>query len=285
MPLPFLESALCAVVHASWQAAILVLVVLVASRLVPRMPAGAKSGLWLIVLARLLFPLTPQSSWSLFNLARFSAGPRAAAAPTADSTTGTERPASVPQVEALRILDPGRVPPPALRSGGASEFKDNRQRSGGDGERAGVLLARAPSIAGVVSSIWALGVAVVVASGIRSWFRLRRFLRTCALCGRTRPGRSGAMSPRIGVAAEVDAVGERRRRGSRACRCRLSADHRFETDAGRDRAGGVGVALPPRTGARPPLGPGCDPALVVHAGPALVQSARLVGRFAGPRRG
>ena len=51
MLMQVLESAARAVFHASWQAAILVLVVLVAGPLVPRMPSGAKSGLWLIVLA------------------------------------------------------------------------------------------------------------------------------------------------------------------------------------------------------------------------------------------
>ena len=117
MPLPFLESALRTVFHASWQAAILVLVVLVAGRLVPRMPAGAKSGLWLIVLARLLFPLTPQSSWSLFNLARFSAGACAVAAPTADRTTGTERPASVPLSKPSEVWTPAASRPLLLRPG------------------------------------------------------------------------------------------------------------------------------------------------------------------------
>jgi beta-lactamase regulating signal transducer with metallopeptidase domain len=182
MPLTFLESLLRTVVHASWQAAILVLVVLVAGRLVPRMPAGAKSGLWLIVLARLLFPLTPQSSWSLFNLARFSDSPVTVATSTAVGTTGTERPAAGPFSKPSEVWTPVAPGPlPFAQAEPQHSTTISTEPFAPDG-RSGVLVASAPSIVGVVSVVWALGVAVVIASGIRSWFRLRQFLRTCRPC-------------------------------------------------------------------------------------------------------
>jgi beta-lactamase regulating signal transducer with metallopeptidase domain len=182
MPVPFLESAARAVFHASWQAAVLAMIVLVATRLVPRMPAGARSGLWLIVLARLLFPLTPQSSWSLFNLARFSAGPSAVEVPTAVGTTGTEQPASVAVSRPSEVWTVVASRPLPFAHIEAQKSKTIAADGPEVEERTGLLLAKAPSIADALSSIWALGVAVVVASGIRSWFRLRRFVRACRLC-------------------------------------------------------------------------------------------------------
>ena len=55
--------------RASWQASILVLLVLLAQGLTgQRLGPAWRFALWLLVVARLLLPVTPSSGWSLFNL-------------------------------------------------------------------------------------------------------------------------------------------------------------------------------------------------------------------------
>jgi beta-lactamase regulating signal transducer with metallopeptidase domain/Tol biopolymer transport system component/5-hydroxyisourate hydrolase-like protein (transthyretin family) len=63
-PTPLLEGLL----RASWQAAILVALVLLLLRLFRRWLAPRwRHALWLLVLARLLLPVTPAAAWSMFN--------------------------------------------------------------------------------------------------------------------------------------------------------------------------------------------------------------------------
>ena len=58
-----------ALVESSWQAALLVGVVLIVQRGLGRCLTPAwRHALWWIVLGRLLLPVTPASSWSVFNL-------------------------------------------------------------------------------------------------------------------------------------------------------------------------------------------------------------------------
>jgi beta-lactamase regulating signal transducer with metallopeptidase domain len=53
----------------SWQASLLVLLVLLAQGLMrQRLSPSWRSALWLLVVVRLLLPVTPSSGWSLFNL-------------------------------------------------------------------------------------------------------------------------------------------------------------------------------------------------------------------------
>jgi beta-lactamase regulating signal transducer with metallopeptidase domain len=70
--MPTLESieyVVSALWRASWQASILVLLVLLAQGLMRRRLSPAwRSALWLLVVVRLLLPATPPSGWSLFNL-------------------------------------------------------------------------------------------------------------------------------------------------------------------------------------------------------------------------
>ncbi len=96
-PMLWLESALGWVAHASWQAAILGLIVLGVSR-IPRsyLPAGWRSGLWLVVFARLALPVAPPAPISPWRLA---------APPTLD------RPPSA--VEAGQTAVPSDPSPPA----------------------------------------------------------------------------------------------------------------------------------------------------------------------------
>ena len=64
-----MESVLVALSRASWQASWLILLVLVAQVTLRRWLSPAwRSALWLLVVARLLLPVTPSSAWSLFNL-------------------------------------------------------------------------------------------------------------------------------------------------------------------------------------------------------------------------
>ena len=73
--------------RASWQASVLVALVLVTQRLFgSRLSPGWRYALWLLVLARLVMPVSPQSRVSVFNFTRLnSPAPRAstAAAPNA----------------------------------------------------------------------------------------------------------------------------------------------------------------------------------------------------------
>jgi beta-lactamase regulating signal transducer with metallopeptidase domain/5-hydroxyisourate hydrolase-like protein (transthyretin family) len=65
----FLNDPLGQFATASWQAAILGLLVFVVTRLLrDRLEARWRFGLWLVVLARLALPATPQAPWSLFGL-------------------------------------------------------------------------------------------------------------------------------------------------------------------------------------------------------------------------
>src|SRR5512144_1687194 len=59
------------VLQASWQASVLIVLVLLAQLLFGRwLTARGRAVLWLLVMARLLLPLSPGSAVSLFNVAR-----------------------------------------------------------------------------------------------------------------------------------------------------------------------------------------------------------------------
>src|SRR5579864_9161031 len=53
----------------SWQAGIIVVFILICRQLFQKwISPKARAALWLLVVARLVFPLTPASAWSVFNL-------------------------------------------------------------------------------------------------------------------------------------------------------------------------------------------------------------------------
>jgi beta-lactamase regulating signal transducer with metallopeptidase domain len=64
-----MESVILTLWRASWQASVLVLLVLLVQGLMRhRLSPAWRSALWLLVVARLLLPITPSSPWSLFHL-------------------------------------------------------------------------------------------------------------------------------------------------------------------------------------------------------------------------
>ncbi len=66
-----MELVLMTLWRASWQASIVILLVLVAQTTLRRWLSPAwRSALWFLVVARLLMPFAPSSAWSLFNLTR-----------------------------------------------------------------------------------------------------------------------------------------------------------------------------------------------------------------------
>src|ERR1700722_6874278 len=68
MPSPF-ETILTGLVHASWQAAVLALVVLVVSLVLrEQLEPRWRFCLWLVVLVRLALPVIPSAPWSIFGL-------------------------------------------------------------------------------------------------------------------------------------------------------------------------------------------------------------------------
>src|SRR5439155_17493838 len=88
-----LETVLAWVVHASWQATILgLLVFLVLGMLRGRLEARWRFCPWLAVLARLALPVTPAAPWSLFHLA-----PGMHATPTTGGPVGDSVAESMPR--------------------------------------------------------------------------------------------------------------------------------------------------------------------------------------------
>src|SRR5437870_4553823 len=93
--------------RASWQASILIgLVLLVQWLFRKKLSPGWRYALWLLVLARLAMPLSPQSPVSLFNLTRFSSpAPRQSTLPPSSILTPSP-PASGSTVESAREAGP-----------------------------------------------------------------------------------------------------------------------------------------------------------------------------------
>ena len=79
-PFPYLEPLAVWLWKTSWQASVLVLLVLIAQSLFrKRISPQWSYALWLLVVVRLMLPISPESSWSLFNLTSGSREPVAAA--------------------------------------------------------------------------------------------------------------------------------------------------------------------------------------------------------------
>jgi bla regulator protein blaR1 len=70
------------VLHTTWQAAVLAGLILLAQQMLrKRMPPSWRYGLWLLLVIRLLMPLSPPSALSIFNLAKTAPTSRGAANP------------------------------------------------------------------------------------------------------------------------------------------------------------------------------------------------------------
>src|SRR5258707_5030510 len=88
----FIESHFASLLRASWQAAVLILLVLAAQRAFGRrLSPRWRYSLWLLVVIRLVLPWTIPSPVSLFNLLNFPAGsPLSSGAAATPGETGTE---------------------------------------------------------------------------------------------------------------------------------------------------------------------------------------------------
>jgi beta-lactamase regulating signal transducer with metallopeptidase domain len=169
-----LEMTVRVVFHASWQAALLAIVVVVTCRALPRIPATLRSCLWLIVLVRFLLPITPQSPFSLFNLAclarsdaasdvavRGAANPEHStiSSPSNETTNhfSTRQPIAVASERSGETIDP----PPET-------FQNTTEKAG-----------KGPGLVAIVGFVWVLGFAVLLVRDVLLWLRLRAFLSNC----------------------------------------------------------------------------------------------------------
>jgi beta-lactamase regulating signal transducer with metallopeptidase domain/thiol-disulfide isomerase/thioredoxin/protocatechuate 3,4-dioxygenase beta subunit len=159
------------VLQTSWPAAVLVLLVLIVQMIFRNKLSPAwRYGLWLLVVARLLMPVSPQSAISIFNLAKFTRR-QPVAAPPAQSGMGAP---AVP-VPAL----PPQSSPPAGRAFHPSAA-GNVSRTAwqpGDGRPAGAVSPmigpahRSTNWFGIASAVWFAGVGLLVLR--LAWANLR----------------------------------------------------------------------------------------------------------------
>lgn len=92
-----MESVLLTLWRASWQASVLVVLVLLVQGLMRhRLTPAWRSALWLLVVARLLLPITPSSPWSLFHLTDRIAGWIHSTPDTSATTLSARLPGSKP---------------------------------------------------------------------------------------------------------------------------------------------------------------------------------------------
>jgi beta-lactamase regulating signal transducer with metallopeptidase domain len=176
MPTRLLESAALSVFHATWQAGLLAIVIALVCRIVPRLPAAARSWMWIVVLIRFLIPIAPQSPASMFNLVKPPASRTAAivgghepqpggtAFARLEHRAGTDD--LVPTSGATRTSLASPVSALDLTIGAESSAIQGARTSAG---RWWLLAA----------VIWAAGVVILSGRALVSWIRLQRFLRTC----------------------------------------------------------------------------------------------------------
>ena len=190
MAAQLLESTAGALFHASWQAGILAVVVLIVCRAFSRMPAAARSWLWLIVLARLLFPITPQCSLSLFNVvncarSNLNSVPIAREISVAHDEEKIE-PNVAPLLRDDAVVDstgdsgaPATVPVTWSSGTVVREFAAEQSP-----------VADVPTsfiLTSALAVVWALGAAILFTRSVLSWLRLRRFLAGCRVLGAQGP--------------------------------------------------------------------------------------------------
>lgn len=95
-----MDAVMMLLLRISAQAAVVVLVVLLAQRVLRRwLPPGARYALWLLVVVKLVVPVGPESRWSIFNLTPEPVAP--AAVPVV----------MLPRVEVRGVLTPAVVKP------------------------------------------------------------------------------------------------------------------------------------------------------------------------------
>lgn len=185
--------------RASWQATVLTGVVLVLQRLLRRWLTPAwRHALWLIVMARLLLPVAPASSWSLFNVAPTPPIRLTAAPPLATREPAPTKPDIPPAdvytspMHAVSTPDPRRILPSFSGSGPATPsplppapFGPLAVAPSAAGASARVPAGAAPpanarfsSWPGLVLVLWTLGVVALSGRLSWNWYRFRRELRS-----------------------------------------------------------------------------------------------------------
>ncbi len=192
--------------QASWQAAMLAVVILLAQRLLRRwLTPTWRHALWLILVARLLLPLALVSAWSLFNLtpdwrgltaARrtgLSSPPRmtSSGAPPGGVQASTPAPAAAPDPRgtaatrghsrwpAIATSDSHPMGEPAR--GAITVPPDPFSRGVVPGTAAPVANSSPPVWPWLVVVVWTSGILVLSMRLLRSWLRFRRELRSARL--------------------------------------------------------------------------------------------------------
>jgi|GEM_PF-3516640 len=191
--------------RASWQAAVLIgLVVLLQRLLSRRLTPSWCHALWLLVLARLLLPATPATSWSLFNWlpggavsAPVTEAPTAApalvvgpaAAEVASGANAALRTPSPGGQEPRPVLPPAAAPVPAPARFAPTAPPAVAAAPGPDGFVAPVVagetaprrdaptVVRTPLGTWLWSSVWLAGVLALAARVVLASVRFRRALR------------------------------------------------------------------------------------------------------------
>jgi beta-lactamase regulating signal transducer with metallopeptidase domain/uncharacterized GH25 family protein len=178
---PELARQLSWLVNHSWQAGVLVLLVLAVQRLFRRRLASRwRFALWWIVLARLLVPFSPQSAVSLFNA--FHPALRLEA-PRPAAPVPPTMPAANHFIQASpRVVSPAPGELPQMENGAATRPEPIPATSGAalpkDSSRPDEILI--PALAG----LWLAGVLILSGVVVAQWVRFHRKLaRTLAPAG------------------------------------------------------------------------------------------------------
>ena len=272
------NAAVAALLHASWQAGVLALVVLAVSAVAGRrLDPRVRFGLWLLVFVRLAMPVVPAAPWSMFGW--FSTGPVELVIPADGiSVPAANGHVAGPKPTARCATVPGASKPMAAQRASPS---------------ADLTTHLAISAWAVAASIWLVGVLVLIVRLVLGAMRLDRANSPLATAGRRltlgdiRGLPAAAWHPPGRFAADF-------RRRNRAGHAGLfSSSDRDSPRAGRPAfARRIAAGSGARVAARPPPRRADRSAGLVGDGGSLAESAGLdrAGRFApqsriGLRRG
>jgi beta-lactamase regulating signal transducer with metallopeptidase domain/thiol-disulfide isomerase/thioredoxin len=147
------------VLQSSWQAAVLVLLVLLAQMLFRKKLSPAwRYGLWLLVVARLLMPAWPQSAISIFNLAKFTPRPAIAGSHSRQALVAPEVPVSDLRAEPAgeRAFLPAAAPPEARPA-----WQPDHDRPAGAVSAISSRPVRPTNWFGMACAVWLTGVCLL----------------------------------------------------------------------------------------------------------------------------
>ncbi len=165
----FLNVAIAGLLHASWQAGVLALVVLAVTAVAGRrLDPRVRFGLWLLVFVRLAMPVVPAAPWSMFGW--LSPGPVQLTIPT----EGMSVAADIAQVAGQKPALPRAAIPAASKPAVAPIAPT----------RADLTIAWSVSALGLAASIWLVGVLVLIVRLVLGAIRLDRAKAPLAAAGR-----------------------------------------------------------------------------------------------------